>query len=157
MVAEVIGIDSINNPCPPCRRGDRRQQAVQLPLTRVAAILRIAGIGGIGQLRGGDFPVANAKPAGLDTGFLTQVGRQCRGNPCDCQGLLPTLLHGNGRHKGAVHPTGVGHHHRVQGGKLATQLLQGPTQGRGQRFQESEVHRGLNPDLILPGPTQQRR
>jgi len=74
IVAEVIPVHPINHLAPTSRRSDRRQQAMQLLLAGVTAAIGVAGVAGIIQLRGHDFPVADAKPGRLPYGLLAQMG-----------------------------------------------------------------------------------
>jgi hypothetical protein len=83
VIAKVVAVDAIEHQGATGRRGDRRQTAVQLTLAGVAAVLGVAAVGGISQLRRGEFPVAHPKPAGLQTRLLQQMGREGGGDAGD--------------------------------------------------------------------------
>jgi hypothetical protein len=66
------------------------------------------------------------------------MGGQGRGDPCDRQGVIAETVHRQGRHQGAVHATGVGHHHPAEGVELGTHEAQGSLQGGRQGLQQGE-------------------
>lgn len=84
MIAEVVEVHPIDHQGRRCLRlrsqGCRQgcQEAVELPLAGVAAILRVSGVGRIVEFGGGNLPVVQAHPAGLQAGLLAQVRRQGR-------------------------------------------------------------------------------
>ena len=147
MVAEVVMVHTVQHlGAAGCSR-DRRQQAMQLALAGIAAINRIAGVGRIRQFRRGHLPLADPQPARLLPRLAAQVGRQGRRHPGDRLRPLPQHRHGQGRHQGAVHPAGVGHHHPRPARQGLEHLRQGPLQRCRQGLEQ-----GLGPE----GPAERR-
>lgn len=157
MITKVVGIDAINHGRPTGCRRNRRQQAVQLPLAGVTALLGIAGIGRILELGRGDLPMLQPQPGRLGRGLGPQMGSQGGGHAGDRQRRIAALLHGQSRHQRAVNAAGVSHHHLIEGRQLLAQGSQGCVQRGRQRFEQGEVHQAPNPDPILATPTQRRR